>query len=280
MSRVRSAAVLRTFAPYPGGATGVFSGETAQRAVRNLGIKDMSKLILTASLLAVLAIAACSPAAAGPSATPSVPSGPSSPPSAEPPSSAPPETPAPVPPATPTPPAQPAPDPSDAPEIPDPAIVEFTPGEIFLVDGIVRDLSDCEPVRGTLLPEAAVAGIECLAENPYVARVGFYLFDNDEEMFDHYVARMESEGVKLDQGSCFDGVGDGQYIPGPDEVLSRHGCFITAEGIANYRLLLPGAHVYVGIVGQNIDPIELEDFAFLGSHDTPGFPTIWGDPGA
>jgi hypothetical protein len=98
-------------------------------------------------------------------------------------------------------------------------------------------------------------------------------------MFDHDVARMESEGVTLDQGSCFDGVGDGQYIPGDDEVLSRHGCFITDEGVANYRLLLPGAHVYVGIVGHNIDPIELEDFEFLRSHDTPGFPAIWGNPG-
>jgi hypothetical protein len=239
----------------------------------------MSKLILTASLLAVLAIAACSPAAAAPSATPSAPSRPSTPPSAEPPSSAPPESLAPVP--TPTPPARPAPDPSDAPETPDPAIVEFTPGEIFLSDGIVRDLSDCEPVRGELLPSTAVAGIECLAENPYIARVGFYLFENDEAMFEHYVARMEAEGVALDTGSCFDGEGDGQYIPGPDEIMSRHGCFITAQGVANYRLLLPGAHVYVGIVGHNIDPVELEDFAFLGgTRDTPGFPTIWGNPDA
>jgi hypothetical protein len=238
----------------------------------------MSKLILTASLLAVLAIAACSPAAAGPLATPSVPSSPSASPTVQLPSSAPPETPAPNP--TPTPAARPDPDPSDAPEIPEPAIVEFTPGEIYLADGIVRDLSDCEPVRGELLPTTAVAGIECLAENPYIARVGFYLFENDEEMFDHYVARMQAEGVTLDQGSCFDGEGDYQYIPGPEEVMSRNGCFITDEGVANYRLLLPGAHVYVGIVGHNIDPVELEDFAFLGNHDTPSFPTIWGNPDA
>src|SRR5262245_17065377 len=132
----------------------------------------MSKLILTASLLAVLAIAACSPAAARPTPTPSVPSGPSASPYFEPPSSAPPETPAPVP--TPTPPARPAPDPSDAPETPDPAIVEFTDGEIFLSDGIRRGAMDCEPVRGELLPKPAVAGIECTGTEWFVSRIGYY----------------------------------------------------------------------------------------------------------
>ena len=244
----------------------------------------MSKLILTASLLAVLAIAACSPAAAGPSATPSVPSspsapsGPSAPPSAGPPTSAAPETPAPVP--TPTPPARPAPDGSDAPEAPDPAIVEFTDGEVFLSDGITRGAMDCEPVRGELLPKTAVAGIECTGTEWFVARIGYYLFENDEEMFEHYMERMAAEGVEFDSGSCFDGEGDYQYVPGPDEVMSRNGCFVTAQGVANYRLLLPGAHVYVGIVGHDIDPVELEDFAFLGNHDTPSFPTIWGSPDA
>jgi hypothetical protein len=239
----------------------------------------MSKLILTASLLAVFATAACSPAAAGPTAVPSVSPAPSAPPSAEPPASDPPETPAPTPTPTPKPPARPAADPTDAPEpteTPDPAIVEFTPGEIFLSDGIVRDVSDCEAVRGEVLPKTAVAGIECLGESPYIARVGFYLFENDQEMFEHYMERMAAEGVEFDSGSCFDGEGDYQYIPGPDEIMSRNGCFITAQGVANYRLLLPGAHVYVGIVGHNIDPVELEDFAFLGgTHDTPSFPTIW-----
>jgi hypothetical protein len=262
------------FVPYPAGAKGVSSGRAAQGAAHYLGTRAMSKLIITASLLAVLAIAACSPAAAGPSAVPSVPPGPSAPPSAEPPASDPPATPAP----TPTPRSQPAPDPTDAPEpteTPDPAIVEFTPGEGFLSDGIHRGAMDCEPVRNELPPKA-VAGIECTGTEWFVAKIGYYLFESDDEMFDYYVNRMKREGVTLDSGSCFDGEGDGQYIPGEDEVMSRHGCFITAQGIANYRLLLPGAHVYVGIVGHNIDPIELEDFAFLGNHDTPSFPTIWG----
>ena len=236
----------------------------------------MSKLVLTASLLAVLAIAACSPAVAAPSVVPPIPSSPSVPPSAEPPPSDAPETPAPTP--TPTPPARPAPDPTDPPETPDPAIVEFTADEMYLVDGIRRGAGmDCEPVRSDL-PKKAIAGVECIGGEWFVARVGFYLFENDQDMFEHYMDRMAAEGVEFDSGSCFDGEGDGQYIPGEEEVMSRHGCFITAQGVANYRLLLPGAHVYVGIVGHNIDTVELQDFAFVGgTHDTPSFPTIWGN---
>jgi len=211
----------------------------------------MSKLLFTASLLAVLVLAACSPAAAAPPVEPSIPPGTTAPPSSGPP-------------------------PSDAPETPDPAIVEFTADEMYLVDGIRRGAAmDCEPVRAEL-PAQASAGVECIGDELFVARIGFYFFENDAEMVEHYTERMRAEGVTLDHGSCFDGEGDGQYIPGDEEVASRHGCFITAQGVANYRLLLPGAHVYVGIVGHNIDSVELEDFAFLGgTTDTPSFPTIW-----
>ena len=206
----------------------------------------MSKLVFTASLLAVLAIAACSPAAAAPPVAPPVPLSPSGPP-----------------------------------EPPDPAIVDFTDDEMDLVEGIRPGAAlDCEPVRAEL-PRNAVAGVECIGGEWFVARVGFYRFDTDEEMLEHYTTRMQAEGVTLDRGSCFDGEGDGQYIPGDEEVTSRHGCFITAEGVANYRLLLRGAHVSVGIIGHNIDTVDLEDFAFLGgTHDTPSFPTIWGNSGA
>ena len=210
----------------------------------------MSKLVFTASLLAVLAIAACSPAAAAPSVVPSIPPSPAAPPSVE-------------------------PLPSDAPETPDPAIVEFTADEMYLVDGIRDDAAlDCEPVRAEL-PDKAVSAVECIGDEWFVARLGFYLFESDEDMLEHYTARLQAEGVTLNHGSCFDGEGDGQYLPGEQEVAARNGCFITAEGVANYRLLLPGAHVYVGIVGHNIDTVELADYAFLGNRDTPGSPTIW-----
>jgi hypothetical protein len=214
----------------------------------------MSKLFVTASLLAVLAIAACSPAAGGPSAVPSVPPSPIAPPTVEPPA-------------------------SDPPEVPDPAIVEFTEAEIYLADGILRGVMDCVPVRDNL-PKEAVAGIECIGQDWFVARVGYYLFDNDEDMLEHYFARMQAEGVTPDVGSCFDGEGEGAYIPGDEEVAARQGCFITAEGVANYRLTLAGAHVYIGIVGHNVDTIELEDFAWQGNKDVPGNPTLWFDPNA
>ena len=156
----------------------------------------MSKLVLTASLLAVLAIAACSPAVAAPSVVPPIPSSPSVPPSAEPPPRDAPEAPTP----TPTPPAQPAPDPTDPPETPDPAILEFTADEMYLVDGIRRGAAmDCEPVRSDL-PTKAIAGVECIGGEWFVARVGFYLFENDEEMLEHYTARMQAEGMTLDLG--------------------------------------------------------------------------------
>jgi hypothetical protein len=236
----------------------------------------MSKLILTASLLAVLAIAACSPAASGPSAVPSVPPSPSTPPSMEPPASDPPVVPAPTPAPTDAP-TRPAPDPTDPPDKPDPAIVEFTDGEIYLSDGILRGVMDCEPVRNEL-PKDAVAGIECIGDDPAVARVGYYLFENDDEMLDHYFARLAKEGVERDMGDCYNNEGEGAYIPGEEEVASRYGCFITAEGVANYRMTLPGAHVYIGIVGRDGNPGELLDFAFLGNRDTPSFPTLWGNP--
>ena len=242
----------------------------------------MSKLILAASLLAVLAIAACSPAGAWPSAVPSVPPSPFTPPIAAPPTSDPSGTPATPEPANPSTPAPTLTDPpakpdADPPEKPDPAIVEFTSDEMHLVEGIQRGVSDCEPVRDEL-PNGAVAGIECLGEDWFVARIGYYLFENDEEMLEHYVARMQAEGVTLNEGSCFDGEGDQAYIPGDEEVASRQGCFITAQGVANYRVTLPGAHVYIGIVGHNIDTIELEDFAWLGNQDVTGNPTLWFDP--
>jgi hypothetical protein len=176
-------------------------------------------------------------------------------------------------------PARPAPDPTDPPETPDPAIVEFTEGEIYLADGIRRGVMDCEPVRDKL-PTDAVAGIECLGQDWFVARVGYYLFEDDEDMLEHYFARMQAEGVTPDEGSCSDGEGEGAYIPGDEEVASRQGCFITADGVANYRLTLPGAHVYIGIVGHNVDTIDLEDFAWLGNKDVPGNPTLWLDPNA
>jgi hypothetical protein len=228
----------------------------------------MSRFVLAASLVSVLAVAACSAAPTEPAPSPSSnPTVPSAPPSAAPPSAAPPVT-TPPPSVTPPPPS------------PEPSPADFTAAERYLLDGILRGAEDCQPAGGSDdLPRDAIAGIECASPDPSVSRIGFYLFANDADMLDAYLARMKAEGVALDSGICNEGERESAYIPGEgDEIVPyRVGCFINDEGYANYRVTLPGAHVYIGILGRSGDMVALEDFAWLGSQDTPGNPTLWGE---
>jgi hypothetical protein len=231
----------------------------------------MSKLVLAASLLAAFTLAACAgtPPAPEPSAQPPVAS-PSSPPDPSPPA-----TPAPSVPTTPSPkPPAATPDPTTAPTPTSPNAAER-----YLIDGVLRGARDCEPVRDSL-PRRSLAGIECGADDPHVARVGFYLFANDDDMLGAYFARMKREGIATESGSCLDGPSETSYIPyeEPASAPYRVGCFINSAGDANYRLTLPGAHVYVGVLGRSDDITPLDRFAWLGSRDTPGYPTLWGDP--
>ena len=215
----------------------------------------MSRSFLAASLVAVLAVAACSAAPARPSPSPS----------ADPvdPSAAPILSPSPI--AT--------------PERPAPVLSDFTRGERYLFDGVRRGAIDCEPAAGSdELPRDAIAGIECYSDDPAVSRIGFYLFENEADMLDAYLFRMKAEGVALESGSCLDGDAEHAYIPGEGLVPFRVGCFINEEGYANYRATLPGSHVYIGILGRSSDSQALEDFTFRGSRDTPSYPTLWGDP--
>ena len=111
-----------------------------------------------------------------------------------------------------------------------------------------------------------------------MAKIGFYVFDGDGGMLDAYYARMKAEGVAFDRGSCAEGEGEGAYTPGEGEIASRVGCFVNAEGFANYRITLPGHHVYIGILGRTSRPVDLETFAWLGNQDVPGGPTVWLEP--
>jgi hypothetical protein len=135
----------------------------------------------------------------------------------------------------------------------------------------------CDPVRDDL-PPRAIAGIDCSSDDPGIARVGFYLFESDDDMLDAYVARMAAEGVALNSGSCLDGEHEGPYTPGEGLLPSRQGCFINDEGFANYRATLPGAHVYIGVLSNGDNMAALEDFAWFGNEDTPGSPTLWVSP--
>ena len=239
----------------------------------------MTKLVFAASLVAALVLAACGTSAPSPSQpafvpppaspVPSVPAVPSSPepadPTAEPPV------------ATPAPTVRPTPKPTPRPTAP-----SFSRAERYLIDGILRGEGDCSPVRSSRLPGRAIAGIDCDLDGSPVARIGYYLFTGEEDMLDAYFARMRAEGIEMETGDgCFKQAGESAYIPwDPADGIApyRAGCFVNDEGYGNYRITLPGANIYVGLLGRTASMRSLEDWVFYGSVDTPGHPTMWGSP--
>jgi hypothetical protein len=237
----------------------------------------MNKLVLAASLMAALLLAACGASTPSPSQhgvttpTPSIPADPSTPPSADPTAKPPVATPAPTVQPTPKPTAQPRPEPTPRPTQP-----AFNRAERYLIDGIMRGEGDCRPVR-TGLPGEAIAGIDCDLVSTPVARMGYYLFENDADMLAAYLDRMRAEGVALESGSCLDGESETAYIPwaGDDIAPYRHGCFVNDDGYGNYRATIPGFHVYVGLLGRTAAVRPLEDWAWIGNEDIPGQPTLW-----
>jgi hypothetical protein len=238
----------------------------------------MPKLILAATLVAVFVLVAC----AGPSASTPSPSAAPSIPAASP-SAAPSQAVVPTPAPTPEPTAKPTPEPTAKPTpkpTAKPTPVAFSRDEAYLLAGVRRDVVDCEPVRSAL-PPRSTAGIECGADNPDVARVGFYLFDRESDLLAAYFARMKAEGVETESGGvCSEGESERGYIPGDGELVpDRAGCFINDAGIANYRATRP-SRVYIGVLGRNADMGALEDWAWKGSMDTPGSPTLWAEPGS
>ena len=237
------------------------------------GVDVMNKLVIATALVATLILAACGssapvPSPSGiPSAAPSV-AVVSPEPTIQPsPSTSPSVEPSATPVPTPTPTAKPTPKPSP---------VAFTRAEKYLIEGIMRGESDCSPVRGDALPGLAVAGIDCdLVASP-AARMGFYLFKNDDDMLDAYMARVSVENLVVDSGACVPGEGEGAYVPYGEEFSpNRHACYVNDQGYGNYRATLPGVHVYMGLLGRTKDMRSLEDWAWLGNQDTPGAPTLW-----
>ena len=237
----------------------------------------MPRFVLAASLVAAFVLAACgvttpppSQPAVVPSASP-IPVVPATPEPADPSATPPVATPAPT--VRPTPPPTPSPRPTPP---------SFTRAERYLVDGIMRGVGDCLPVRSSRLPGEAIAGIDCaLIESP-AARVGYYMFGTDADMLDAYFARMRTEGIEPDSGgSCIEGSAESAYVPwDPADGMSpyRHGCFVNDAGYGNYRVTVPGAHVYIGLLGRTADMGALEGWVFFGSEDTPSFPTLWIPP--
>jgi len=233
----------------------------------------MPKLVLAASLMAAILLAACGPATPPPSQAVV------SPPPASPVPSVPtdPSTPQPAPPTAESPAV--TPDPTAKPTLkptPRPTEPTLSRAERYLVDGIMRGEGDCSPVRSGL-PARAIAGIDCDLVGSPVARMGYYLFKNEGDLLDAYLARMEAEGIALESGRCLEGEGEGAYIPWGDDGFApyRQGCFVNSEGYGNYRATLPGANVYVGLLGRTADTRSLDDWAWFGNQDVPGIPTLW-----
>lgn len=223
----------------------------------------MPQRLVIAALLSVVALSACNTSPSVPTATASARPAPTASPAA---------TASPEPSATPAPSSTPAPSPAGSPAL--------TPTERFLLAGVRRGAIDCGPVKDPL-PDRALAGIECASDDARVARIGFYLFANDADMLDVYMARMTVEGVQIDSSrGCVDGEGEGAYTPWADNETApfRQGCFINDEGYANYRATLPGPHLYIGILGRDANTQALEDFAWKGNQDVPGSPTLWAQP--
>jgi hypothetical protein len=235
----------------------------------------MAKLVLAASLLAALILTACGAPAPAPSQPAVVPSAPPASPAPSVPAD--PATPQPSgqPAVTPAPTARPTARPTTQPT-PRPTEPSFSRAEQYLIDGIMRGEGDCSPVRSGL-PDRAVAGIDCDLIGSPVARVGYYLFKNEGDMLDVYIARMRAEGIALESGGCWEGEGEASYIPWGDDGISpyRVGCFVNDEGYANFRATLPGSHVYVGLLGRTENMEALHEWAFYGNQDTPSHPTLW-----
>jgi hypothetical protein len=229
----------------------------------------MPKLVLIASLLAALALAACgasTPAPSQPAVVPPVTPGPS----------------VPADPSSPQPSGQPAvtPDPTTRPTsqpTPRPTAVAFSKAERYLIDGIMRGEGNCTPVRSGDLPGLAIAGIDCDLVGSPVARAGYYLFKNDDDLLDAYMARVSVENLVVDSGACAPGEGESAYIPYAENETApdRHACYVNDQGYGNYRATLPGFHVYVGLLGRTANMQTLEDWAWIGNVDTPGNPTLW-----
>ena len=235
----------------------------------------MTRFLLATALVAMFVLAAC-----GASANPSTPPPSDAPASPVPSAPSDPSTPAPTQP-TPTPePVAPTPEPTVAPTpepTPEPTPVAFNRGERYLIDGIMRGEGECRPVRSNL-PDGAIAGIDCEQVEGPAARIGYYLFEDEASTVDAYLARMQAEGVALESGDgCVAGDAEGAYVPWGDEGISpyRAGCFVNDEGFGNYRVTLPGFHVYIGLLGRSADTIALGDFVWFGSQDTPSYPTLW-----
>jgi hypothetical protein len=162
--------------------------------------------------------------------------------------------------------------------------VAATDAEAEVLANVRSDIkSTCEPLR-TDLPKAAVAAISCTPDSDVAALVTVSVFNSQKEMLAAYKAWLKAQGIKTrsNQGACLaKKPSEGAYIPGDTGAKltpNRNGCYVDADGHAHYVATAPNG--LIEVVGKGRSIPALEDWAWLGSQDAPGVPTVWGANGA
>jgi hypothetical protein len=166
------------------------------------------------------------------------------------------------------------------------SLEDWSAAQLFLMAGALPELRpSC--VVAPRLPEDAYDGVQC--EGPGYT-IGYYAFDERDEMREVYFDRLAEHGVAPDAGElCFDGKpGEGVDTPGNEGFELHIGCYVDESGLANARMIFAsdawGQSVYVGATGDDGSIERL--FAALFPNYEPGSTgcgwcagQIWSAPG-
>ena len=160
-----------------------------------------------------------------------------------------------------------------------PSAVAATDAEAQLIANVRSDIkATCAPLRAEL-PKGAVAAISCTPEDDVAAAVTVSVFGSQKEMMAAYKARLKAQRIKIrsNQGSCLaKKPSEGAYVPGDTGTKltpNRSACYVDADGHAHYVATAPNG--LIEVVGKAGKIPALEDWAWLGSQDAPGVPTVW-----
>lgn len=115
--------------------------------------------------------------------------------------------------------------------------------------------------RSTANVSLAVAGVECTPSAAGVARVGYYLYRNNDEMYSDYYAHLREHGVEQDSGECESGTEGEKAWGTPGEgYRGRVACFVNDFGYANIRWTVDNLRIRGGILGRSSDIVAVYRF--------------------
>jgi hypothetical protein len=156
--------------------------------------------------------------------------------------------------------------------------------EQFLLAGMRLDLQTvCDPLREDLA-DKALAGVQCRPTSDVVSRATVFLFNSERDLLTTYLARLAAHDVppRSNAGRCLAGQSsEGAYTPGdggPTLIAQRGGCYVDASGLAHYAVTSP-PYVLVEVDGSIGDTAFVERWTWLGNQDVPGGPTVWRSDG-